>query len=123
MLVAAQGRVNAIASGDVNRCRISWVSYLLLEDAWKEMAQTLNEANFGNIRELLEAEPPKWLPESAAAACMLCNVRFHPTCALGTTAVSVEGYFVMNALRVGVCCQQSSVLGTHNECVMYAACG
>lgn len=78
ILVAARGKVNAIASGDVNRCRISWVSYLLLEDAWKEMAQTLKEANFGNVRELLEAEPPKWLPDSAAAACMLCNVRFHP---------------------------------------------
>lgn len=78
MLVAARGKVSAIASGDVNRCRISWVSCLLLEDAWKEMAQTLTEANFGNVRELLEAEPPKWLPDSAAAACMLCNVRFHP---------------------------------------------
>ncbi|XP_006442378.2 uncharacterized protein LOC18049503 [Citrus clementina] len=78
ILVAARGKVNAIASGDVNRCRISWVSYLLLEDAWKEMAQTLKEANFGNVRELLEAEPQKWLPDSAAATCMLCNVRFHP---------------------------------------------
>ncbi|KAK0599444.1 hypothetical protein LWI29_005352 [Acer saccharum] len=76
MLVAARGQVSAIASG--NRCGTSWISSNLLEDAWKEMAQTLTEANFGNTRGLLEAEPPKWLPDSSAAACMLCNVRFHP---------------------------------------------
>ncbi|KAK3198593.1 hypothetical protein Dsin_022008 [Dipteronia sinensis] len=76
MLVAARGQVSAIASG--NRCGTSWISSHLLEDAWKEMAQTLTEANFGNTRGLLEAEPPKWLPDSSAAACMLCNVRFHP---------------------------------------------
>ncbi|TXG66685.1 hypothetical protein EZV62_007960 [Acer yangbiense] len=76
MLVAARGQVNAIASG--NRCGTSWISSHLLEDAWKEMAQTLTEANFGNTRGLLEAEPPKWLPDSSAAACMLCNVWFHP---------------------------------------------
>jgi len=38
----------------------------------------MGEANFGNIKEILEAEPPKWLADSAASACMLCNVRFHP---------------------------------------------
>lgn len=76
MLVAARGKVNAVASGDVNR--ISWISSHLLDQAWQEMAQTLTEANFGNIRELLEVEPPKWLPDSSATACMLCNVRFHP---------------------------------------------
>ncbi|KAJ6770022.1 SH3YL1 PROTEIN [Salix purpurea] len=42
------------------------------------MAQTLNEANFCNVTEILEAEPPKWLPDSTASACMLCGVRFHP---------------------------------------------
>ncbi|GAV60693.1 FYVE domain-containing protein/DUF500 domain-containing protein [Cephalotus follicularis] len=73
MLIAARGKVSTIASGDV-----SWLSNHLLEQAWKEMAQTLTEANFGNIRENLEAEPPKWLPDSAASDCMLCNVRFHP---------------------------------------------
>ncbi|KAJ4726497.1 RING/FYVE/PHD-type zinc finger family protein [Melia azedarach] len=61
MLVAARGKVNAVASGDVNR--ISWISSHLLDQAWQEMAQTLTEANFGNIRELLEVEPPKWLPD------------------------------------------------------------
>lgn len=78
MLLAARGKVNAIASGDVNRCRIAWLSDHLLEQAWKEMAQTLTEANLGNINEILEAEPPKWLADSIASACMLCNVRFHP---------------------------------------------
>ncbi|KAJ0102888.1 hypothetical protein Patl1_04918 [Pistacia atlantica] len=78
MLEVARGKASAIAKGDINRCRISWLSNHLLDQAWAEMAQTLTEANFGNTRELLEAEPPKWLPDSAAAACMLCNVRFHP---------------------------------------------
>ncbi|XVE53107.1 hypothetical protein DITRI_Ditri02bG0177800 [Diplodiscus trichospermus] len=78
MLIAARGKVNAIASGDVQRCGISLLSSHLLEQAWKEMAHTLTEANFGNIREILESEPPKWLADSAVSACMLCNVRFHP---------------------------------------------
>lgn len=78
MLVAARGKVSAIASGDVHRCGISWISDHLLEQAWSEMAQTLTEANFGNSWEILEAKPPKWLADSSASACMLCNVRFHP---------------------------------------------
>ncbi|XP_057461763.1 uncharacterized protein LOC130751994 [Actinidia eriantha] len=78
MLLVARGKVNALASGDVHECAISWVSGHLLEQAWKEMAQTLTEANFVNIMEILEAEPPKWLADSSASACMLCNVRFHP---------------------------------------------
>ncbi|KAJ6292959.1 hypothetical protein OIU78_025020 [Salix suchowensis] len=78
MLVAARGKVSVIASGDVHRCGISWISDHLLEQAWSEMAQTLTEANFGNSWEILEAEPPKWLADSSASACMLCNLRFHP---------------------------------------------
>ncbi|XP_059435930.1 uncharacterized protein LOC132168870 [Corylus avellana] len=78
MLLVARGKVSAIASGDIHRCAFSWVSSPLLEQAWKEMAQTLTEANFGNVKELLEAEPPKWLADSAASTCMLCGVRFHP---------------------------------------------
>lgn len=78
MVLAARGKVSAFASGDVNRCGISWLSGHLLEQAWNEMAQTLTEANFGKTREIIEAEPPKWLPDSAASACMLCSVRFHP---------------------------------------------
>ncbi|XAR56443.1 hypothetical protein NMG60_11036934 [Bertholletia excelsa] len=78
MLFAMQGKLTALASGNVHDRAISWLSSHLLEQAWKEMAQTLTEANFGNTREILEAEPPKWLPDSAASTCMLCNVRFHP---------------------------------------------
>ncbi|KAG6778913.1 hypothetical protein D5086_008256 [Populus alba] len=78
ILLAARGKVNAIASGDLQGCGISWLSSHLLEQAWQEMAQTLTEANFGNVSEILEQGPPKWLPDSTAAACMLCGVRFHP---------------------------------------------
>ncbi|KAF8409116.1 hypothetical protein HHK36_005189 [Tetracentron sinense] len=78
MLLAARGKVSALASGDVHKCTISWISNHILEQTWKEMAQTLTEANFSNVKEILEAEPPKWLSDSAASACMLCNVRFHP---------------------------------------------
>jgi hypothetical protein len=78
MLLAARGKVNAIASGDLQGCGISWLSSHLLEQAWQEMAQTLTEANFGYVSEILEQDPPKWLPDSTAAACMLCGVRFHP---------------------------------------------
>ncbi|XWS15878.1 hypothetical protein CRYUN_Cryun34aG0040100 [Craigia yunnanensis] len=78
MIFAARGKVNAFTSGDIQRCGISWLSSHLLEQAWQEMAQTLTEANLGNVKEILEAEPPKWLADSAASACMLCGVRFHP---------------------------------------------
>ncbi|KAK4751646.1 hypothetical protein SAY87_005128 [Trapa incisa] len=78
MLIAARGKMSAITSGNMHRYGISWVSSHLLEQAWKEMAQTLTEANFGNIKEILETEPPRWLPDSSASSCMLCNVRFHP---------------------------------------------
>lgn len=79
MLLVARGKVSALTSGDIHACQISWLTnHLLLEQAWKEMAQTLSEANFGSVKEILEAEPPKWLADSAASACMLCNVRFHP---------------------------------------------
>ncbi|KDP21148.1 hypothetical protein JCGZ_21619 [Jatropha curcas] len=77
MLLAARGKVSSIASGDIHS-NFSWVSSHLLEQAWQEMAQTLTEANFGNVKEIIEAEPPKWLADSAASACMLCGVRFHP---------------------------------------------
>ncbi|XVF27434.1 hypothetical protein REPUB_Repub14bG0106300 [Reevesia pubescens] len=78
MIFAARGKVNAFTSGDIQRCGISWLSCHLFEQAWQEMAQTLTEANLGNVKDILEAEPPKWLADSAASACMLCGVRFHP---------------------------------------------
>lgn len=76
MLMVARGKVSALTLGDIHN--LSWISGHIVEQAWKEMAQTLTEANFGTTRELLEAEPPKWLPDSAASSCMLCSVRFHP---------------------------------------------
>ncbi|CAI9760146.1 unnamed protein product [Fraxinus pennsylvanica] len=76
MLLVARGKVSSFASADIGK--ISWISNCVIEQAWKEMAQTLTEANFSNAQELLEAEPPKWLPDSAASSCMLCSVRFHP---------------------------------------------
>lgn len=76
MLLAARGKVTALASGDIDQ--ISWISTHLIEQAWEEMSQTLTEANFSKTQEILDTEPPKWLPDSAASSCMLCGVRFHP---------------------------------------------
>ncbi|XP_051128405.1 uncharacterized protein LOC127249566 [Andrographis paniculata] len=76
MLLVARGKVSAVTSGDVSR--ISWLSNHLIDHAWKEIAETLSEANFSHAQEILDSEPPKWLPDSAASSCMLCSVRFHP---------------------------------------------
>lgn len=78
ILLAARGKISALSSGDIHGYSFSWMQSHLLEEAWKEMAQTLTDANFGKMKEILESEPPKWLPDSSASACMLCNVRFHP---------------------------------------------
>ncbi|KAL7211569.1 hypothetical protein ACSBR2_014432 [Camellia fascicularis] len=76
MLLVARGKVSSLASGDIRK--VSWISSHLIEQAWKEIAETLTDANISNTTKILEAEPPKWLPDSAASACMLCNIRFHP---------------------------------------------
>ncbi|KAK9074146.1 hypothetical protein SSX86_006743 [Deinandra increscens subsp. villosa] len=78
MLLAAQGKMRSITSGDSYAYQISWLSDQLLEHTWKEVTHNLTEANADSIKELLEAEPPKWLADSVASYCMLCNVRFHP---------------------------------------------
>lgn len=78
MLAAVGGKVKALASGDFHQRQLSWISAAFLEQAWKEMAETLAEATEVNVQEILEAEPPRWLPDSAASACMLCSARFHP---------------------------------------------
>ncbi|CAI8590954.1 unnamed protein product [Vicia faba] len=78
ILLVARGKVSSLASGDIHTYSFSWLSSHVLEQAWREMAQTLTETSFGNVKELIEAEPPKWLADSAAASCMLCGVRFHP---------------------------------------------
>lgn len=49
-----------------------------LEHAWKEMAETLSDTTFSTAMDILDAEPTKWIADSAASACMLCNSRFHP---------------------------------------------
>lgn len=78
MILTARGKMTALTSGELQSCRISWISTHLLDQAWKEMAHTLTEANFSSTMEILDTEPPRWLPDSAASACMLCGVRFHP---------------------------------------------
>ncbi|KAK1274744.1 hypothetical protein QJS04_geneDACA000834 [Acorus gramineus] len=78
MLLAARNKATSMASGDLQCCKLSWITTHLLEPAWKEMAQTLTEVNFGNMKEILEMKPPKWLADSAASVCMLCGTRFHP---------------------------------------------
>lgn len=76
MLLVARGKLNSLTSGDI--VQLSWLSTQLVEQAWKEMSQTLTEVNFSTTQEILESEPPKWLPDSTASSCMLCSVRFHP---------------------------------------------
>ncbi|CAL9091890.1 unnamed protein product [Musa textilis] len=78
MLLVVRHKLSGLASSDLKSCGMSWMSIELLEETWKEMANSLAETNYGHSMEILETEPPKWLPDSAAAACMLCNVRFHP---------------------------------------------
>ncbi|KAK1351333.1 Zinc finger, FYVE-type, endofin [Heracleum sosnowskyi] len=76
MLLVARGKVNAFASGDIPS--ITWMSGHIVEQAWKEISQTLTEVNNDKTQKLLQTDPPKWLPDSSASACMLCSVRFHP---------------------------------------------
>uniref|UniRef100_A0A0D9YPP9 FYVE-type domain-containing protein n=1 Tax=Oryza glumipatula TaxID=40148 RepID=A0A0D9YPP9_9ORYZ len=78
MVVAAKDKVISVASYDLGRCGMSMLSKFFFQEAWKDMAQTLADANAGIANELLETERTIWLPDSAASACMLCNVRFHP---------------------------------------------
>lgn len=76
MLLVARGKVNTFASGDIPS--ITWMSGHIVEQAWKEISQTLTEVNNDKTQKLLQTDPPKWLPDSSASACMLCSVRFHP---------------------------------------------
>ncbi|GJN40539.1 hypothetical protein PR202_gb29769 [Eleusine coracana subsp. coracana] len=78
MVVAAKDKMISAASFDLGSCGMSVVSTFFLQEAWKDMAQTLADTNSGIATELLETEPTKWLPDSAANSCMLCGVRFHP---------------------------------------------
>ncbi|KAK9153108.1 hypothetical protein Sjap_000588 [Stephania japonica] len=78
MLLAARGKMNSFSPVDVCGNQMYWMSNHFLEQTWKDMSQTLSQEHFANAMEILEAEPPKWLPDSSASACMLCSVRFHP---------------------------------------------
>ncbi|XP_057539523.1 uncharacterized protein LOC130817691 [Amaranthus tricolor] len=78
IIIVAGGKVKALASGDFQQQQLSWISANFLEHTWQEMAQTLTEATITNVQEILEAEPPRWLPDSTSSTCMLCSVRFHP---------------------------------------------
>ncbi|XP_022927459.1 uncharacterized protein LOC111434279 isoform X1 [Cucurbita moschata] len=78
MLLAARGKVGSMTSMSNNGYRLSWISSHMVEQALNELAHSLTEANFGNVREILESEPPRWLSDSAASSCMLCGVKFHP---------------------------------------------
>lgn len=78
ILLATRGRLTSLSMGELRSGKLPWIPNKLLEHAWNEMAHTLTEASFRNAKEILDAEPPRWLADSAAAACMLCNVKFHP---------------------------------------------
>jgi SH3 domain-containing YSC84-like protein 1 len=85
ILVAARGKVSSLASLDnLLGYHMSLVSTSVplptdaLQEAWKEMTQTLTEAHYGYANGLLETEPVRWLPDSVSIACMLCSSKFHP---------------------------------------------
>ncbi|KAG8058547.1 hypothetical protein GUJ93_ZPchr0002g24054 [Zizania palustris] len=74
MVVMVKGKVISIAPYDLGRYGVSMVSKLFFQQGWKDMTQTLADAN----ADIANEEPITWLPDSAATACMFCSVRFHP---------------------------------------------
>ncbi|KAJ4844271.1 hypothetical protein Tsubulata_009819 [Turnera subulata] len=83
MLLVARGKVNSIASGDISKSSLSWLSghmvdHYEVDQTWRDLALTLTEASSATVSKILEDEPPKWLADSASPVCMLCSVRFHP---------------------------------------------
>ncbi|KAJ1259516.1 hypothetical protein BS78_10G162200 [Paspalum vaginatum] len=78
MVVAGKDKLLSIASFDLGRYGMSMISDVFLEEALKDKAQTLEDISAGSEHALLETEPTKWLPDSAAPSCMLCGARFHP---------------------------------------------
>jgi len=78
MIIAGKDKILSIASFDLGRYGMSMVSDFFLEEALKDKAQTLEDISAGSEHALLETEPTKWLPDSAAPSCMLCGARFHP---------------------------------------------
>ncbi|PKA64613.1 Carotenoid cleavage dioxygenase 8 like B, chloroplastic [Apostasia shenzhenica] len=78
MLLAARGKLSYLTSSELRSGKLPWIPDELWKQTWTEMALTLSEASYCNAKEILDADPPKWLADSAATSCMLCNVRFHP---------------------------------------------
>ncbi|KAL5199475.1 hypothetical protein ABZP36_020678 [Zizania latifolia] len=78
MVTAGKDKVLSVVSYDLGRQGMSLISHLLLEEAFKDKADTLVDASVGFENALLEREPIDWLPDSASSSCMLCGARFHP---------------------------------------------
>ncbi|KAK3152570.1 hypothetical protein QOZ80_2BG0160830 [Eleusine coracana subsp. coracana] len=98
MVVAAKDKMISAASFDLGSCGMSVVSTFFLQEAWKDMAQTLADTNSGIATELLETEPTKWLPDSAANSCMLCEPqRVCDVC--GVRLESIQPYLMNEVSR------------------------
>ncbi|GJM98202.1 hypothetical protein PR202_ga15190 [Eleusine coracana subsp. coracana] len=78
MFVAGKEKILSVASYDFGRHGMSLVSQFFLEEALKDKSQTVQDTYVGSEHTLLETEPAKWLPDSAASSCMLCGACFHP---------------------------------------------
>nr|CAB3446212.1 unnamed protein product [Digitaria exilis] len=104
MVVAAKSKMVSAATYDFGRHGMSVVSNFFLQEAWKDMAQTLADANAGVANELLETEPTKWLPDSAANACMLCGVgRLKPEKAIPDAILrQAKGLAIVTVVKVGM---------------------
>ncbi|KAL5207258.1 hypothetical protein ABZP36_031693 [Zizania latifolia] len=72
MVVMVKGKVISIAPYDLGRYGVPVVSKFFFQEGWKDMAQTLADANADIANELLEREPITWLPDSAAQ--LACSV-------------------------------------------------
>nr|GEU55421.1 RING/FYVE/PHD-type zinc finger family protein [Tanacetum cinerariifolium] len=121
MLLAAQGRMRSITSGDAYAYQISWLSDQLLEHTWKEVSHNLTEVNAETIKELLETKPPKWfcgglfcnecskgrslmpakfLKENPQRVCDVCCVRLESVqpYLMDQAANTIRGYFKVGSL-------------------------
>ncbi|KAJ6824358.1 uncharacterized protein M6B38_382785 [Iris pallida] len=122
MLLAAKGKVSSLAYDGLRRGTISLLSTQLhlLEQNWEEMATTLTQANFGNAKEILDTEPPRWLADSASTSCMLCSSSFHPIMCSRHHCRFVVEFSAVHVQKGGACCHLSSGKEIPNGCVMCA---
>ncbi|KAE8668578.1 BES1/BZR1 [Hibiscus syriacus] len=91
----------------------------VLSEAWQE---TVTESNLGNVKEILEAEPPKWLADSVDFSCMLCGVRFYPIMCFRHQCRFCGGTFCGECSKGRSLMPGSFMLLIHNVSAMYAAC-